>query len=195
MPARSSSGCERSLRSTSIPGPCGRTARWAPPRVLPGQGYLGSGFPNQNSRWKRQGLPGSWGTPWAHALLSDPGGILGSGHLDPRILPSALRTASASTKNPFRGSITRPGNSLSTLRCLGHHLWRKTRFWLLASFARRGWLPAGSHYEVSGCSYVILPPRPGLAWRTLSKTRDLGRWLSTRPIRQPRESGTALPYR
>lgn len=49
----------------------------------------------------------------------------------------------------FRGSITRPAGSLSTLRRVGHPSPRKTRFWLLASFARRGWLPAGSHCEVS----------------------------------------------
>ena len=54
----------------------------------------------------------------------------------------------------FRGSITRPIHSLSTLRGLGYPSTfppRKTRFWLLASFARRGWLPAGSHCKVSGC--------------------------------------------
>ena len=35
---------------------------------------------------------------------------------------------------------------------------RKARFWLLASFARWGWLPTGSHREVSGLLCHPIPP-------------------------------------
>ena len=38
------------------------------------------GSPRRDSEWRRQGLPGSWGTPCEHALLSDPGGTSAPGH-------------------------------------------------------------------------------------------------------------------
>jgi hypothetical protein len=74
----------------------------------------------------------------AYALLSDPGRIT---------VPKPLRgsdtaPASSKTKAPtisrFRGSITRPWHSLSTLRPDGHPLGRKTRFRLLARLCRVG---------------------------------------------------------
>src|SRR5438128_8261502 len=55
----------------------------------------------------------------AHALLFDPGGTSAPDHLDASVLPSAIITTSAPTTNPFRGSITRPAHSLSTLRHQG----------------------------------------------------------------------------
>jgi len=89
------------------------------------------------------------GPPRMHALLSDPGGTIGSGHCNPLVRPSAYWTASASATKTFRGSITRPAFSLSTLRRVGCPSPRKTRFWLLASFARWVWSPTGSRCEVS----------------------------------------------
>jgi len=47
--------------------------------------------------WRRQGLPGSWGTPCAHALLSDPDGTSTPGHHGASVLPSVSLTTSAPT--------------------------------------------------------------------------------------------------
>jgi len=87
------------------------------------------------------GSPRFLENPCARALLYDPGGALRSGHYDLRVLSSARRTSSTPTARCFRGSITRPRHSLSTLRRVGHPSPRKTRFRLLASFAGRGLLP------------------------------------------------------
>jgi len=70
----------------------------------------------------------------------------------------------------FRNQLTFEAQSrgLST-RCLRFAGWitpppRKTRFWLLASFARWDWLPTGSHYKVSGeLCHPSSSPRLGLA--------------------------------
>ena len=72
-----------------------------------------------------------------HALLSDPGGTGTPGHFGVAMLPSASGTASAPTNSEFRGSITRPASSLSTLRSVGSRTPRKTRFRLLASLTGR----------------------------------------------------------
>lgn len=49
----------------------------------------------------------------------------------------------------FRGSITRPAHSLSTLRSMGYPIPRKTRFRLVASLCRVGFSPTGSLCKVS----------------------------------------------
>lgn len=62
----------------------------------------------------------------------------------PAILSSAILTASTSTTTRFRGSITRPTPSLSTLRSRGHP--RTTQDSLPGGWPAlpgRGWLPAG----------------------------------------------------
>jgi hypothetical protein len=94
------------------------------------------------------------GNPCAHAPLSDPGEIAGPGQfgscptLGTAILPSAVSTASALTTHSFRGSITRPARSLSTLRGHGHPCAalrpRKTRFRLVAYLGRTGLVAARS---------------------------------------------------
>jgi len=106
-----------------------------------------------------------------HALLSDPGGTSTPGHLGASVLPSAIVTTSAPTIRMFRGSITRPAHSLSTLRHHGRPWPRKTRFRLLAKLCRAGlvtrWVP------VQG--FRVLPshpPCPGFAWRTTIDPRD-----------------------
>jgi hypothetical protein len=70
--------------------------------------------------WSHQGLPGSWGTLCARAPLSDPGETSGPGPLRP--LGAAFRSfngVGSRTIRNFRGSITRPVHSLSTLRSPG----------------------------------------------------------------------------
>jgi hypothetical protein len=62
------------------------------------------------------GSPRFLENPCARALLYDPGGTLRSGHYDHWMLSSARRTSSTPTAGCFRGSITRPKHSLSTLR-------------------------------------------------------------------------------
>ena len=69
---------------------------------------------------RKQDLPSSRQILSIHALLtSDPGGTGAPGHSALAILPSAPGTASAPTTSQFRGSITRPATSLSTLRSDG----------------------------------------------------------------------------
>src|SRR5438876_5464941 len=55
----------------------------------------------------------------AHALLFDPGGTSAPDHYGASVLPSAVYTTSAPTMSSFRGSVTRPVHSLSTLRHQG----------------------------------------------------------------------------
>jgi hypothetical protein len=59
-------------------------------------------------------VPG--GPHCVHALLSDPGGTSALGHYRASVLSSALCTTSTPATTIFRGSITRPAHSLSTLR-------------------------------------------------------------------------------
>ena len=54
-----------------------------------------------------------------HALLSDPADGLAPGVAAQTLLPSTLKTVSASGSYSFRGSITRPGDPLCTLRGQG----------------------------------------------------------------------------
>ena len=113
--------------------------------------------------------------PSVHALLpSDLGGIVTPGHSGPALLvgatmlSSAFHTASTPTTTTFRGSITRPARSLSTLRSHGHPSTserpRKTRFRLVAHLGRAGFEPAGFHREVSALTlgYVIASSSPKL---------------------------------
>jgi hypothetical protein len=105
---------------------------------------LGSFYVASLTTWllaETAGSPRFLGNPCARALLSDPGGTLQPGHYGFRMLSSARRTSSTPTVGCFRGSITRPMPSLSTLRRVGHPSPRKTRFRLLACFAGRGLLP------------------------------------------------------
>ena len=113
--------------------------------------------------------------PSVHALLpSDLGEIVTPGHSGPALLvgatmlSSAFHTASTPTTTSFRGSITRPARSLSTLRSHGHPSTserpRKTRFRLVAHLGRAGFEPAGFHREVSALTlgYVIASSSPKL---------------------------------
>jgi hypothetical protein len=59
------------------------------------------------------------------------------------VVPSAHSTASAPGTNTFRGSMTRPMRSLSTLHVAGHPTPRKTRSRLAACLGRTGLSPAG----------------------------------------------------
>ena len=92
-------------------------------RALPATGQ-GFGHPAPLPAYqgrRKQDLPSSRQILSMHALLtSDPGGTGAPGHSALAMLPSASDTASAPTKSEFRGSITRPTSSLSTLRSGGY---------------------------------------------------------------------------
>jgi hypothetical protein len=128
------------------------------------------GFPNHTSVSGKDGTSQVPGEPQCtHAPLFDPGGTLESGHFDSRILPSANWTASASTLVLFRGSITRPACSLSTLRSRGyppHHA-------RLGPGCRPA-LPGEAGYPLGSYARFQFitspPPRPSFAWRTQFKT-------------------------
>jgi hypothetical protein len=125
--------------------------------------------------WRRRDLPGSWATPCARAPLEDPGETSAPSQFGASMLPSAVRIASALAKNTFRGSVTQPAHSLSTLRSGGRPC--ATQDSLPAGGQP---LPGGSEYP-PGCiarfqvirSSILLAPRPGFAWRTLPRySRD-----------------------
>jgi len=75
--------------------------------------------PRADSRCLREigGPPRFLGNPGAYMPCSlTPAGWYRSGQYNRSILPSDIYTASAPTARTFRGSITRPAHSLSTLR-------------------------------------------------------------------------------
>ena len=107
------------------------------------------------------------GKPLVHMPCSrTPEGLLESGHYDSR--NTAFRNLDRVGSLDY-GNFGAESHGLRT-RCLRFAGWvtpppRKTRFRPPASFAGRGWLPAGSHYKVSGGNLAIHPPCPGFAWR------------------------------
>ena len=130
-------------------------------RVTGGSGELVIRFPSRRSRWKRRGLPGSWGTLMiiARALRPQQDRPRSVGPRETRPTRPPLMTT---TKTPgdfrFRGSITRPLTWLWTLRGEGHPSPRKTRFWRLARLCQAGWKPAGFRSKVS--EFEALSPFP-----------------------------------
>ena len=106
--------------------------------VRPGLGLRGA-LPGL--RWRRRGLPGSWGTSCAHALLSDPGGLVAPSHSARRFCLPLLRRR----RLPPRILFGAPSHGLRT-RCLRFAARvapgpRKTRFRLVASLCRAGLFP------------------------------------------------------
>ena len=79
------------------------------------------------------------------------------------MVPSTYSKVSAPQIMYFRGSITRPADSLCTLHALGCPRPRNTRFRLPARLAGRDLHPLGPGKEFL-C--FILPLLPGFAWRT-----------------------------
>jgi hypothetical protein len=90
------------------------------------------------SRWKRQGLSGSWETFCVYALFLDPGRTSPPGHYGGSARPPHRPTARAPTMTQFRGSIAEPEHSLFTLRREHYCPRRKTRFRAPAKLSRAG---------------------------------------------------------
>jgi hypothetical protein len=72
--------------------------------------------------------PGFRRVPFVRDGVSDLGGAPAPRMTAPDILPSTLRTVSASAASPFRGSFTHPTQSLCTLRHGRHLPRRNTRY-------------------------------------------------------------------
>lgn len=89
-------------------------------------------------------VPGVTPVVVCRALLT-PVGLLAPGQYGAGVLPPHTLTGTTPTTRTFRGSITRPSASLSTLRRRPYGIRpRKTRFRLVASLCRAGFTPAGS---------------------------------------------------
>ena len=117
------------------------------------------------STWNRQGLPGSWGSLCGRAPLSDPGETRWSGQLRPSGAAfRSLERVGSRDCVVFRGSITRPAHSLSTLRRQGCPVTAQDSLPAGGLLCRAGFEPAELLREVS--AVTSLPPHPGLAWRT-----------------------------
>ncbi len=95
----------------------------------------------------------------------------------PSMLPSAGGTASAPTTNEFRGSITRPASSLSTLRSGGCPNATQDSLPGGGQPYPGGTRPAGPVQKVSETTHLTssLPPPPSLARRTPSFRHCAGR--------------------
>jgi hypothetical protein len=123
--------------------------------------------PLRDVRWKRQGLPGSWGSLFRHALLFDPGET-GA--------PCLLR---------------RPGTAFRSLNSVGSRICgdfgaqshglpapcvrfaagvaaapRNTRYRLVANLCRAGFFLQSPSTRFQGGALAIYPPYPGFPWRT-----------------------------
>ena len=110
---------------------------------------------------------------------------------DGPVLPSGTCIPSASTKT-FRGSITRPTRSLSTLRSPGHPGTTQDSLpacWL--GFGRAGLSPAGLLPRVSRKHRSSLSLRAKLSWRTHVRTcsGSTVAWSRSRPRARGRVTG------
>ena len=107
-------------------------------------------------------VPG--GPHYERALLFDPGGTTALGHYRALVLSSAIWTASTPAISAFRGSITRPAHSLSTLRRVGCPTAAQDS--LPDSWPT---FPGGTDYPLGPNERFQVsfhPPFPGFAWRT-----------------------------
>lgn len=95
---------------------CRQTLRpWAKGFVYP------DSLTDRNHRWKTADLPGSWGALMrACPALRPRRNSGGLAITSVSVLPSVVSKTSAPAKRSFRGSITRPTRSLSTLRSDGY---------------------------------------------------------------------------
>ena len=168
------------------------------------------------ARGFRGGLPGSWGTLRAFAMLSDPGPTSSPSLGDdlrfgeslfpaafacdssplpvPQSVldrlsrrPAALRCCPRSieprrlltTSFCFRGSITWPQHSLSTLRSSRHRDTTQDSLPAGGQPLPRGPLPAHRVPREVSASSTSLPPHPGFAWRNPCSKRPVQRRMAS----------------
>jgi hypothetical protein len=162
-----------------------------------GPGSLVSRDPRRRLlRWKWKGLPGSWRDPWAYAVLGDPGRALAPGHCGARVLSPTDTTGTTSTNSAFRGSITRPRPSLSTLR--SRPCGTPTQDSLpaggqpLPGGIRTRWVPSGKFPALLTAVYITFPfPQALPGARCQAPFRDRDRPGRASPPGSPRRSGRA----
>ena len=104
----------------TVPRPSLRSRRW-PSAAPAGQGFgLPGPIPAAFGR-RRQGLPGSWVIPNVRLPCSStPERPDAPGQFSAQVLSTPVLTTLTLSMRSFRGSITRPSHSLSTLRRAGH---------------------------------------------------------------------------
>ena len=113
--------------------------------------------------WNGQGLPGSWGTPCVHALLSDPGGTLQPG---PVWLSDAAfrRRDSVGSRNETLSGLNHTACTLAVYAsrhrspCAAQDSLPAAGQLCRAGLVTRR-VPIGSF------RHLCLPPPPGFAWR------------------------------
>ena len=84
-----------------------------------GLDYFYRGARTAYSRWRKRDLPGSWATLACMPSSSTPADRLPQASSGSAMLPSAKLTTSAPHQYHFRGSITRPTDTLCMLRSRG----------------------------------------------------------------------------
>ena len=164
----------RPSRRTRLPSPDNtlrRACRFAPGG--PGRPTAGLGFVT------RSPLPGKYAgrlfrasqvpeeSLCAYALLSDPGRTDSPGHTTLSARPPLCPRRRLPRLKFFRGSITRPLHSLSTLRQVPRDTRRKTRFPLLATLRDGIGYPQDSIERLRVASYIS-SSLPKLAWRNVA---------------------------
>ena len=87
------------------------------------------------------------------------------------MLPSVIITTSAPTTDPFRGSITRPAHSLSTLRSPDYSGTTQDSLPAAGQLCRAGLITR--RVPMQGFKRLCDPPCPGLAWRTIIRVKGL----------------------
>ena len=132
-----------------------------------GPGVWSPGTPGRDLARRRQGLPGSWGTLVCTCPVLRPRrdrARQAIAALSAR--PPSTATTTAPAMSHFRGSITRPSHSLSTLRSAGHPA--ATQDSLPAAGQA---LPGGIGYPQGSLerfqSSLHLSSFPRLPWRTV----------------------------
>ncbi len=126
-------------------------------------------------------VPG--GPHYVRAVLSDPGRTSALGHYRASVLSCALYTASTPAKAIFRGSITRPAHSLSTLRRVDCST--ATQDSLPVGWpALSGWdsIPTGSQRKVSDPLFLLSQASPGA--RTIRSARSTAMYGVSRSRRR-----------
>ena len=116
---------------------------------------------------RRRGLPGSWGTPCARALLFDPGGTIRPGHLGQDDAAFHSPKSVGSLNHEISG-LNDTARALAVYASQGgsphHHARLASGCWPALPggvFTHR--VPLRS-FRRGSCH--LLPPRPGFAWRT-----------------------------
>jgi hypothetical protein len=140
-------------------------------------GPVVAGGPSGDLPRRPWGLPGSWISPCALAVALRPRGISAPGRCGAPMLPPRFPRRSAPPTSLFRGSITQPSRSLSTLRRTGCPATTQDSLPAGGQPCRAGLPPAGLTIEGFRGWLHSLPPSPGLTWRKETQPGEARRAL------------------